>query len=380
MQRILLYTAAGQANLGDEYILQTELVYLRERYPTAQITVATYDMLGSRNSWVVSAQKQFDTPPDIDSVWDQHIQHISYFPNHLRRSPIINIGYLIQNIWATLRADLVIVGGGGLFYDSEAGQSFMSQKWGWGLRLFFVQLFRKKLLYWSIGMDLTLGHLRSVAWWFTYARAIVTVRESYSQALLGTIGVDASVIPDPVFLHIPESPTAPVDSNRVGIALRPGYLDNETITSLVRGLQSRRYEVVLLTHSLHPDSADTNDLSLSPLAADLGVAICETLEETVALYPTLQGIVSMRLHASILAVCYNIPFYAISYGVKTRAILEELGLSFIQDAESFHLGRFFADFESLMGVHSEAVLAIRDKSATIRVDILSRLNRAFSHY
>ena len=128
---------------------------------------------------------------------------------------------MIQNIWATLRSDLVIIGGGGLFYDGEVGQLFMSQKWGWGLRLFFIQLFRKKLFYWSIGVDLTLPHLRSVSWWFTYARAIVTVRESYSQALLGTIGVDASVIPDPVFLYTPESSIVPIDSNRVGIALRP---------------------------------------------------------------------------------------------------------------------------------------------------------------
>jgi polysaccharide pyruvyl transferase WcaK-like protein len=222
--------------------------------------------------------------------------------------------------------------------------------------------------------------LRSIAWWFTYTRATVTVREGYSQVLLTTIGVDALVIPDPVFLHIPKNPLTSPPAHRVGIALRPGYLDNETITSLVRGLQSRRYEVVLLTHSLHPDATETNDLSLSPLAADLGVAICQTLEETIALYPTLQGIVSMRLHASILAVCYAIPFYAISYGVKTRSILEELGLSYIQDSKSFHLGRFFADFESLMAAHDVAVLAIRDKSDTIRTDSISRLNRAFSHF
>jgi polysaccharide pyruvyl transferase WcaK-like protein len=50
MRRILLYTAAGQANLGDEYILQTELAYLTERYPTAQITIATYDLSGPRNA------------------------------------------------------------------------------------------------------------------------------------------------------------------------------------------------------------------------------------------------------------------------------------------------------------------------------------------
>ena len=115
----------------------------------------------------------------------------------------------------------------------------------------------------------------------------MSVRENYSQALLESIGVNAAVIPDPVFLHIPEISNTLVVVNRVGIALRPGYLDNETITSLVRGLQSRRYEVVFLTHSIHPDSGITNDLSLAPLATTLGISICTTLEETTALYPTL---------------------------------------------------------------------------------------------
>ena len=88
----------------------------------------------------------------------------------------------------------------------------------------------------------------------------------------------------------------------------------------------------------------------------------------------------MRLHAAILAVDYEIPFYAISYGRKTRAILEELELSYIQDAETFHLGRFFADFEHLVEVRADAVLAIRAKSTIIRTNISHTLDRVFSHF
>jgi polysaccharide pyruvyl transferase WcaK-like protein len=375
MQRILLYTAAGQANLGDEYILSEELWYLQARYPWAQITIATYDIWASHHPRVTWVQAGNASSSELQSI-----RYISYFPNHLRTAPVRNIWYLLENIWTLFRSDLVIIGGGGLFYDSEAGQSFGGQKWSWGIRLFFIQFFRKQLLYWSIWLDLTLPHLRTVSWWFTYQKAVVTVREGYSQALLESIGVVAQVIPDPVFLHVPQNSATSTVINRVGIALRPGYLDTETITSLVRGLQSRRYEVVLLTHSLHPDAWETNDFSLAPLAEELGVPICETLDETIALYPTLYAVVSMRLHASILCVCYGIPFYAISYGRKTRSILEELGLSYIQDAQSFHLGRFFADFESLMEAHERAVLAIKEKSGTIRINILSRLDRVFSHY
>ena len=88
----------------------------------------------------------------------------------------------------------------------------------------------------------------------------------------------------------------------------------------------------------------------------------------------------MRLHAAILAVDYGIPFYAISYGRKTRAILEELELSYIQNANTFHLGRFFADFERLIAARVDAVLAIQAKSPIIRTNISHTLDRVFSHF
>ncbi len=137
---------------------------------------------------------------------------------------------------------------------------------------------------------------------------------------------------------------------------------------------------MFLTHSTHPDNSSTSDLSYAPLAQSLGVVVTQDILETEALYPSLTAIVSMRLHAAILAVDYEIPFYAISYGRKTRAVLEELELSFIQDAESFHHGRFFADFERLLESRTDAVLAIRAKSATMRHNITQTLTRVFSHF
>lgn len=59
----------------------------------------------------------------------------------------------------------------------------------------------------------------------------------------------------------------------------------------------------------------------------------KTMQETLDLYPSLDFVISMRLHANILSVVHGTSFYSISYGNKTRALLQELELSFIQDAK-----------------------------------------------
>jgi polysaccharide pyruvyl transferase WcaK-like protein len=362
MKRILLYTAAGEYNLGDDCILSSEVQYLTERYPEAEIYFATYERNAS---------------PDLKGA-----KPISYFPNQLRKHPFRNIGFLLQNILHIWKADCIIVGGGGLFYDTEEGQAFASQKFGWGIRFFWMQFFRKPVIFWSVGLDLSHAHLREVSWWFTYKRARVSVRDAFSEHLLAGIGVGASVIPDPVFLRepSPKVPKDPVRKLRIGLALRSGYLEKEsyTIELMVRHLQARGFEPIFLSHSIHTSNPLCNDVgAFEPLARSLHVAITHSLEETLSVYPTLDAMISMRLHASILSVVEGIPFYALSYGQKTRSILQALELSFIQDARSFNLPIFKTQLEELLDAKDMAEFAIRSKSATIKEQIHKELDILF---
>lgn len=131
-----LFTATGAYNLGDELILLQEYTYLKNRYPGANFSVFTYD---ARSSLL----------PD-----DPAIQYLSYFPNHLKKRPLRNIWYFSQTLLAIQRSDLVIIGGGGLLYDNEEGQSFENLLAQWKLRVWLVKLFRKPLVYWSLGIHL----------------------------------------------------------------------------------------------------------------------------------------------------------------------------------------------------------------------------------
>lgn len=49
--------------------------------------------------------------------------------------------------------DLVIVGGGGIFFDNEPGISFQKNLLEWKIRLFWARIFRKKVLFLGISVE-----------------------------------------------------------------------------------------------------------------------------------------------------------------------------------------------------------------------------------
>ncbi|MDD2745804.1 MAG: polysaccharide pyruvyl transferase family protein [Candidatus Gracilibacteria bacterium] len=371
MKRILIYTATGEFNLGDECILASEVAYLRKRFPEALIEIVTYN------------------PTSTLVPVDTQVQTISYFPNNLRKHPLRNVKAFFQNILAIYHADCIIVGGGGMFYDTEFGQSFDRLRRTWSLRFFFMQLLKKPVIFWSIGIDLTHEHLRQVSWWFTYQKAKVTVRDGFSNKLLSDIGVTSERIWDPVFLWNSATPalskgsTTEISGKRVGIALRSGYLldEAENIERIVRYLQAHGFEVIFLSHSFHPTNILCNDDEVFEADAErFHVASTKTMQETLDIYPTLDFVISMRLHANILSVVHGVPFYSISYGNKTRVLLQELELSFIQDAKQFQFSLFRTQFWQLIEAEGEAEFAIKAKYDTIREEISTSLESLFYGY
>lgn len=77
--KILLFTATGAENLGDELITLTEIQYLQKLYQSCHITVFSHDILRTKRfllSQNVSLEK---------------IRIQEYFPNYLRKRPLRNI-------------------------------------------------------------------------------------------------------------------------------------------------------------------------------------------------------------------------------------------------------------------------------------------------
>jgi len=133
---ISIFASIGCQNLGDELILKNEILLLRERYgENVQFRVFSYDI----------------HHPFFE---DENIQYIEYFPIDIRNIKNIfrNIGNCFSFLTTLLWSDLVVIGGGGLFYEHEI-QSSRSPLDIWEYRMGWIKFFRKKVLFFSVGID-----------------------------------------------------------------------------------------------------------------------------------------------------------------------------------------------------------------------------------
>lgn len=133
-KNIFIMVLSGAYNLGDELILRSEIDTFQSQNPDANFYISTYDensFLGSKNN----------------------IHFLSFFPNNFKRHFLKNIGYFFKHIYATWKADRIIIGGGGIFFDNEPGISFQKNLLEWKIRLFFARLFRKPVTFLGISIE-----------------------------------------------------------------------------------------------------------------------------------------------------------------------------------------------------------------------------------
>lgn len=370
MKQTLIYTATGVQNLWDECILASEILELLAT-KEGDIVVATYDQKDTESALRCIFAACGKNSAEIRDYFTGRIRFISYFPNGFRERPFQNIRYFFRNCWEIIRSELIVIGWGGIFYDTEAGQSFPKQILEWSIRLFIAKVFRKPLFFWSIWIDVTPENFSKIRWWFAGGNTRITVRESYSQSIFLNNSLQAEILEDSVFrlpLQISLSDTIStgtrvleefteeyrwkspawtlkqsipyIDSKqshytrqdwqqnaRIWIALRTGYVENERemIVFMVKTIRKYGYEPIFMSHSLHASNILCNDCrSFLEIATELQVHITSSIEETFSFYPTLSGIIGMRLHANILAHQFGIPSFALSYGKKTEYILQPI--------------------------------------------------------
>jgi polysaccharide pyruvyl transferase WcaK-like protein len=129
-KKILIMTATGKSNLGDELILREEIRFIRSRYINTEITVATYNK-------------------DVHLIENSDgIKFISYFPNNITKKPIQNIWYFIRSIISLFSSDILIIGGGGIIFDNEHGVSFWVLLQQWFIRIKIARIAGTLILFW----------------------------------------------------------------------------------------------------------------------------------------------------------------------------------------------------------------------------------------
>jgi polysaccharide pyruvyl transferase WcaK-like protein len=182
-KKILIMTATGKSNLGDELILREEIRFLRERYGDVTITVCTYD---SKTHLIADAGG---------------IKFISYFPNRLLTRPLHNIWYFLSNIFTIYRSDIVIIGGGGIVFDNEPGVSFGNLIRQWYFRTKVARIAGSLLLFWGISLEVTMISSKLALKSLFVAGDFILVRDTRSKELLEALEIPSVVMHDIVFLY-----------------------------------------------------------------------------------------------------------------------------------------------------------------------------------
>jgi polysaccharide pyruvyl transferase CsaB len=334
MTHFSIFGYYGQGNAGDEAILASLIDGIQLHMPDS--TVSAYSANSSETSQIhkVNAFRSFSL--DIDQV-------ITGILGRSRK------GY-IKAARNFFRSDVIIIGGGGLFYDSKE-----TNKWIYGyLKLIHhAKRFGKKVALVGISVG-PLHHKESeLAIKEAFLRAdLISVRDNSSKELLIKCGVPAErihVIADLVFT-LQSAPTSHIQTilaqehflknDKNNIALTPccynveheGWLDQYTTICerIVSELDCNLWLIPMQRHQNHDDLSAINTIfkKLSP-ATQARTCILKGVynaKEVQGILGEANAVLAERLHGSIMAMNTDTPFISIAYMPKVIGVLELAGL------------------------------------------------------
>jgi len=262
-------------------------------------------------------------------------------------------------------ADMVIIGGGGLFQDywgvdpeallsdNHSGISFYATS------AILAALYGKPLMLYAVGAGPLLSrHGKLFTKTICDATQIITVRDDGSRQVFESLGIPASKIQltaDPVFA-LPWSSPVTSTKRKIGVALRnwnidvdAGFWQTEVAAGLDRFLQNEPAVDIEFFPFQKLNGEIENDVAVSRRVRDLmqhqgRVEVVEQELSPADLAARMAGcefIVGMRLHAIIFGVLANVPVIALSYDPKVDQLMQRLELQHfsidIKSIESAHL-------------------------------------------
>jgi polysaccharide pyruvyl transferase WcaK-like protein len=320
MKTLILMTASGAENLGDELITLCEIQNFRAENAEVKIMMFSHDP--ERSLRFIRSQ----------NIEEKNLTILPYFPTYIKKHPLANIYYFFQTLRTIYISNHVYIWWGGLLYGST--EEWHSPLRLWWMRAKMAKMFGRPVTYLALWVSAKTEELKRYAEGI-FKDTTIIVRDTESQKQVEALGYTCTVTSDPVFSY--KNRKMEVNQKKegvtIGIALRAWFVSDEIVTNTIRKLLQKNYTVYLLPHSLHPDDTKSHDGYYLQKFLFPGVKITQTIEQTLATYPECDVIIGMRLHSSILALVMHIPLLAISYSTKTRAILTEMNQSFFDAHE-----------------------------------------------
>lgn len=309
MNCILVCCAAGYTNAGDDAILQATLAVLHSRFPGAQVSVACGRMLN--------------------------------FPLHGAKH--VPLESQLQLEQAILGSDLVVLGGGGILYDSGEPpllSTLFRRRPQWILFSFRVALLCRvyaiPLYVCGVGIGPVETHVGEELVRFILESANkVTVRDSHSYKQAMALTEISNVVRSfcPVLNYAGGGDVGNTeDSNErvVGISLRPQDIKYcpalADVLNTVHGKCSISLRLLVHQRFIDCDHAAFRALR-SLVKRDISVKIWTptTPDESRSLIRSCEVLLSSRLHPAIMAASTLTPFYGLCISSKLEAFVSDLG-------------------------------------------------------
>lgn len=288
---ILIIGNYGAGNLGDDAILGGIVTELRSIGFAGEIQV-TYGGVQSSSEIYKGLKKVPFLPVGLRSRFKKNRK---------------------EALGALKRADLVILGGGGLFVDSESWRA----PFIWAGQAAWCRKLKKPYLCYGQSV----GPLKH--WWSrrltrrTFKNALaVHVRDENSAKQVKKWKIPCTVGTDPAFSWLLEEkrpiPRKPV----LLLSLRewPGFKQTEELVKEIKVFcRHKNLKPILISMDVH-EKLDTFGMEI--YRPESALAAFEAFEKS-------QMAVTMRLHAGIFAVTAGTPLIALSYSEKVKGMLQD---------------------------------------------------------
>ncbi len=299
MSKVLISGYYGYDNLGDELILKAIIEHLRAIDPALDITVI------SRNPW-----RTVNLHPSIEAV---------------SRKDVFGI------IRALKQCRLFISGGGGLLQDTT-GQGSVLYYLGWGI--IAKKIFGKKVMLYAQGIGPLHNNLsRSLVRAWIGKMDLITLREERSWQILRDLQVPETMIKvtaDPV-LGITLKNNQSLSEKQplcIGVVLRQ---DRDKLRSVPRWCEiltnvKNTYNArILLLPFQDPHDVNLSQAIKETMKDKVDIKYWDSLGDIFTFYESVDILVSMRLHALVLAAVYGKPMLGINYDPKLDNFLRLFG-------------------------------------------------------
>ena len=331
MSRISIFGYYGQGNAGDEAILSALIDGIKTELPSANISVCSANPEETKKSHHVNAFPFFGTS----------LKAIAKGLLRKTRSHYINA------IVSFFRSDLIIIGGGGLFFDSKE-----TNKWIFGYidLIHRAKRFGKKvaLVGISVGPLHHKGSEDAIAQAFSLVD-LISVRDNTSKNTLIKCGVSPDkihVIPDLVFtlnsasdervIEILSTESFLYGNNQKNIALTPccyntaqsGWMQQYIAfcERAIAELDCNLWLIPMQRNDSHDDLAaiETIYSKLSENAKSRAFILRGryNAKEIQGIISKSNFVLAERLHGSIMAINTNTPVMSIAYMPKVNGVLE----------------------------------------------------------